>query len=829
MAGREAPTTAKTRLAAARYAVLLGLARLALIWERLWPAVWPAAGIAGLFIGLALLDVFPQLPAWLHVVALGAFLAAFGYFAWWAFGDFRAPGRRDARRRLETASGLEHRPLSVLEDTLATGGEDDQSAALWQLHRERMTEMARRLRVGVPAPGLARRDPFSLRGALLLVLVIAGAASWQAPAERLLRAVMPQFGETGKALAGAFDLWIAPPDYTGVAPVFPLKLKAADAPAAEPSSPPSAQAVKAVPVLEVPEKSRVISQVQGRGSVPSLTLGDTATDFTRVDPVHSRIEATIEKTGPLAVTRDKEVLGAWLIKVIPDRAPAISYAEKPAPTPRSALRLSFVARDDYGLAGATAVIRRSYEKGEVIGKETTRIELALPGRNVRQARETGFHDLTPHKWAGLPVVMELIATDGIGQTGRSERISFLLPERNFVHKVARAIIEQRKRLTETPEKRASVMSELERIAAAPSAYGDDSVVFLSLISARSRLLHNKKIDSVLESIRDLLWDTALRLEDGNLSIAERELRRAQKALMKALAENASDKELERLMHQLQAALNRYLQAMARQMQKLPQPQQVMELNPNMMLLQASDFQRMMERLRNMIRSGAKQAAREMLARLQRMLENLRSAQMFRIRMPGTPGAGMIRRLQEMMRQQQQLMDRTFRQSRPGMGQPGFGRLGAAQQRALREALRRLRGQMRGPGSGPGRFLDQAGQAMERAMRALEQNQPGNATGPQGEALDRLQRAGRGLMQQMMDRFTRRSGGKRAPRATRTRPRRDPLGREIGDDYDSSDVKIPDQADIQRAQKILDELRRRSGQINRPAIELEYIDRLLRRF
>ena len=34
---------------------------------------------------------------------------------------------------------------------------------------------------------------------------------------------------------------------------------------------------------------------------------------------------------------------------------------------------------------------------------------------------------------------------------------------------------------------------------------------------------------------------------------------------------------------------------------------------------------------------------------------------------------------------------------------------------------------------------------------------------------------------------------------------------------------------QRAREILDELRRRAGDFNRPQLELDYIDRLLRRF
>ena len=43
------------------------------------------------------------------------------------------------------------------------------------------------------------------------------------------------------------------------------------------------------------------------------------------------------------------------------------------------------------------------------------------------------------------------------------------------------------------------------------------------------------------------------------------------------------------------------------------------------------------------------------------------------------------------------------------------------------------------------------------------------------------------------------------------------------------MKIPDEADLQKARQILDELRRRSGESRRPAIERDYIERLLRRF
>jgi hypothetical protein len=48
-------------------------------------------------------------------------------------------------------------------------------------------------------------------------------------------------------------------------------------------------------------------------------------------------------------------------------------------------------------------------------------------------------------------------------------------------------------------------------------------------------------------------------------------------------------------------------------------------------------------------------------------------------------------------------------------------------------------------------------------------------------------------------------------------------------YDQGDVKIPDENILQKSRQILDELRRRAGERSRPVIELDYIERLLRRF
>ncbi|MDQ2105720.1 DUF4175 family protein, partial [Azospirillum isscasi] len=76
-------------------------ARAALLWERLWPALWAPAAIAGAFLALALLNLLPLLPGWLHALLLLLFAAAIGWTGWRGLRAFRLPDEDAARRRLE--------------------------------------------------------------------------------------------------------------------------------------------------------------------------------------------------------------------------------------------------------------------------------------------------------------------------------------------------------------------------------------------------------------------------------------------------------------------------------------------------------------------------------------------------------------------------------------------------------------------------------------------------------------------------------------------------------------------------------------------------------
>ena len=196
----------------------------------------------------------------------------------------------------------------------------------------------------------------------------------------------------------------------------------------------------------------LLARVSGGSGAPALTANGTASAFEQVDQVSYQITQPVTKGGTIAVEQNGRTLGSWPITVVPDTAPIIALPTPPAAGERGALRLEYEARDDYGVVAVTGAVRLSGDVAEPgIDRTPVELQLPLPGVRPKTARSTSFHDLTPHPWAGLPVTLRLSATDGAGQTGTTEDVALVLPEREFRNPIARAIIEERKKLTLRPQ------------------------------------------------------------------------------------------------------------------------------------------------------------------------------------------------------------------------------------------------------------------------------------------------------------------------------------------------------------------------------------------
>src|SRR6478735_44400 len=90
----------------------------------------------------------------------------------------------------------------------------------------------------------------------------------------------------------------------------------------------------------------------------------------------------------------------------------------------------------------------------------------------------------------------------------------------------------------------------------------------------------------------------------------------------------------------------------------PRTRPARPLDPNTRMLSQQDLKSMLDRLERMSRAGDKEAAKQLLEQLQQMLENLQMAR------PGQGGDDMEQALNElgdMIRKQQQLRDKTYKQ------------------------------------------------------------------------------------------------------------------------------------------------------------------------
>jgi hypothetical protein len=126
--------------------------------------------------------------------------------------------------------------------------------------------------------------------------------------------------------------------------------------------------------------------------------------------------------------------------------------------------------------------------------------------------------------------------------------------------------------------------------------------------------------------------------------------------------------------------------------------------------------------------------------------------------------------------------------------------------------------------------------MGQAQGRLGDGNADGAVDSQGRALEALRRGQQSLaqsMQQQQGQGQMGPGPGQPGRLGQPRPQQqtDPLGRPLrGRDYgDDVTVKVPGEIDVQRARRILEELRRRFGENFRPQLELEYIERLLKDF
>lgn len=841
-----------------------------LLAERAVRAFWPlwtlvAATAAGLMTGIQD-HVAIELVWALMALVLGLALI----FGIGGLRRFRWPSRSDGLARLDAA--LPGHPLTAIADRQVIGDLDPASRVLWQAHQTRMIARAGGARAVEPDLRLSRRDPFGLRYVALLALVISFAfgSVWRIGS-------VADLAPGGAALASGpvWEGWIEPPAYTGQPSLY-LNDQRGTIRAPQGSRVTLRFYGKAGAL-------RLSESVSGQ-----IRDNDTASEAEQSFDITRNGEITIDGPGGESWQVSALPDNPPSIEVISDGAKTTFDGQMSQPFRASddhgVVRGTATFRLD-----VARIERRHGLSAEPDPREAITLELPMPIAGGRtEFSETLIENLSKHPWAHLPVTMTLEVEDAAAQTGSSVPEDMTLPARRFFDPLAAAVIEQRRDLLWAKSNARDVARLLRAISHAPedSLFRDEGA-YLKLRVILRRIESLATADAGLtaekqEEIAEAMWDLAILLEEGDIGDALERMREAQERLSEAVKRGASDEEIAQLMQELRDATQDYLRQKSQQAMREQDDTDERDRgdrDQDMTMLSQQDIQDMMDRIQELMEQGRMAEAQQALEEFQQMMENLRMAESRRGQGGDNPGDEAMEGLAETLREQQGLSDQAFRdlqeqfnpganqgqsqgnrgrsgdmgegqshegQSGQGQGQgeqqgrgddPLAGSEGgslAERQEALRRRLEAQRDSLPGGGSEAGEAardaLGRAEGAMEGAEEALRNDDLAEAIDRQSEAMEALREGLRNLGEALAEN-QRPQGGQGQALGQFGEQQADPLGRTPGRgaQVGSQENLLQGEDVYRRARELLDEIRRRSGEGDRPEGERDYLKRLLDRF
>ena len=841
--------------AQSRLSRLTFLARGALLIERLAAALAPAAIVAGFFIALSWTGIWLGAPSAARMAGTAVFLGLF-VAALWRLRRFSIPSAKEARAALDGHDA--DAPAATLADALANDG-DPQTQSLWRLHLRRAEKIAARLRPVWPAPRLWAMDPFAL-GAMAVLALCAGA--FLAGPEKYAR-VAAAFDWRWRAAADApsrIDAWIDPPAYTGEAPIM-LALQNSR----EKRAPVPAPVGSSIVIRATDDAGLSVTPLAGVEPTPASLGKDAA-----AAPKERRF--VLRGDGGLRLSRGGAAIAEFSFHGLPDAPPTITPLEAPQLNLRGSFVLTYRIDDDYGARDAQVSARLAANGPAPRGHPlftppTAPLDLPAAPGGLGEARST--LDWTDSPYAGARVDLTLSVHDEGGNEGRAVLSDFVLPQKHLANPLALALAEQRRLLALDSGQKDKVQSAIDALMIAPEQFTSNLGVYLGLRYAHDSL-RRARSDADLVAVADFLWEMALRIEDGDAPQAERDLRAAQKALREALNRDASPEEIARLTQQLQKALENFLAEM--QKKSANKARSGESETGDSRSVTAKDFKSMLDQLAEAAKAGDKDAAKELLDRMQDMLENLRQAEKSGDGDKAAQDRRTMRDIDRMMREQQKLRDDTFAHERGEPSEPdeaappappsenrskgGKNKSGATKgapgsaddqtkaegaesdqgpsdkadqdpldlrQGQLREKLDALQRRSKQTGAPGPKGLAEAEDAMRQAEQSLRQGDDSAALQAQGRALDGLRKGASELAKQSQP-------GEGAPseeegqngkgRGMRGENGEGPFGR-------ANRQNNVDSAAARKARKVLEELRRRLSDPNRARDELDYLERLIK--
>ena len=630
---------------------------LVLAASRFWTQFWPALCVTAFYASLCFFNIPATFGRWAHLFLLAAFVLVIAALAFRGGRSFHWPTRNETERAMERAGRLPHQPLAALKDKPA-GNVSKETQALWDKHVAAYKNAKEHVRLPAFESNTPARDPYGLRHAVILFLVIGFVVAADDAPYRLQAGLTPDIHLALPRTTGTLEAWIVPPAYTNTAPQFLAATRDITVTGKD---------------VTVPAGSTLkIRMTPKRKHAPKLRLAGVSHALVKAGDKSYTAELPIQNAGGLVIREGFYEHGRWTLNITKDTPPDVAI-DLTGKTSRAALKITWHARDDYGISSATATITPVQEKDTQLqmslpvsedADETIVFDMILPPHNGTPTLET--IDLTAHPHAGLAADLAITVTDAAGQSTTSAPHRFILPERKFTNPLAQRLVEERKKLSfaNDPISYTAIAKRIHDIGKLPELYKHDVVVYLALDAAVNRLTAPEVKPAVKKDMQRLLWDVALKLEDGGLSTAARDLSAALQRLSGAMNNpNLSPQEIQQLMQDVQAAMQNYMQELARELaQRLSKNGKMAKMPPAIAekFMKKVDFADMMKQLEELAQQDSRAALQKMAEMLQNTIDSLNVGDVEEMQEKQVKAMEALEDLQKLIEAQQSLMDKTNR-------------------------------------------------------------------------------------------------------------------------------------------------------------------------
>mgnify|MGYP003663783394 FL=1 len=678
-----------------------------------------------LFFGLWMLSLPSFFGQTVSVLSSLAFVIGFIYLFKKDILSFRFPDTKGLDHRIEKTSALPQGQIALTEDHLANPKKHD-TRDLWNNAQKQSLLSFKNLKAPRIKPLLSRKDPSALRYVAVLLFLSGLMVSGPLWKERIFTGLIPVSPSYALSQGQSTNIWIKPPDYTQVPQIhiagYGTHNKTLDIPEGSTIRIRTHSVFGSyfAPHLHNGDQNITMTHLgSGLYGIETTIEDGTSINVTQAfiprarwnyhyikdtpPEIRSDIKTSksdtegndTETSAPAfdtdaqddadeAVQDDEQSAANDTEEEEPDaqaaenndttlaEAPEITDDQRYEALDNNQIRFPLIVKDDYGVKD----LRMTMHLDDIVidrplgePAEEMRLVMSQPGVDFKISP---IYDMTWHTWAGLPVTFTYEAIDQKGQVATLKQIKLTLPERIFEHPMAKSLIAMRKRLAwDYTGSFEDIATNLETLLNAPDYFQNNPTIYLAIRVARSRLLFNDKMPEkqrlqAAKEVINLLWYTALSVEEGDLSLAMRELQDAQRALENAMRDpNASQDEISKLMDNLREKMGNYFAEKQRDMQKR------MENGEDFPTFSAENFgefispdtlSKMMEEIEQAMRDGDEQKAQELMSQLQRMMDMMDSSKGAQLPKDMQAMREGVNELQQLIERQESLIEQTQEQA-----------------------------------------------------------------------------------------------------------------------------------------------------------------------